>query len=667
MSGRTDPAAGETVTGETVTGGTLPAGRGNGGPVTGGPAALCPAGAEAVGAGAAGRGAAGAVGGEPGPGTAGGRGGTGGAGGSWEELVTVALLGTDRRRVPERTGAGGALAETAALVDHRDPAAALLDLAALGAVHRRAALRPGPAGELPGPAPGDPRPALPPAAERRLCMLLSDRAGLGAGSRGTAPNLAELLPQWLASARSHGYRAPASLVPALLEAARGRSDLRPDALALAGSLGLWLSGLNPDWKFALRVVPSPAGAPVPSGTARPARAASATGGDCSGPATTAAGTAGDIPGPGAAVPGASPGRVEAHEHRMWEEGLFAERSALLSRLRRRDPGAALAVLRSTWTTERAEERLLFLDALREGLSPEDEPFLEAALADRSKNVRSTAAELLSALPGSALAARMAERARACVALEISGSSSRLAVEPPYECDAAMQRDGIAPKPPSGPGERSWWLRQLVEATPLGLWTGRFGLGPDGIVALPVSDGWRGDLHAAWGRAAVRQRDAAWARALLGAPSTTPLRRGGAAGSPFAAGTAGDQARLLSVLPDEERAPWVAGFIQAHGLTKAFQMLKVCSVPWSRPLGEAVIDALDIAREAGGYPWSFSGVMGLAERCLDPAQADRVDVLTAIPETDSTPGAGNYWSEAFQRLAGTLRLRAAMLAELAPAP
>lgn len=95
------------------------------------------------------------------------------------------------------------------------------------------------------------------------------------------------------------------------------------------------------------------------------------------------------------------------------------------------------------------------------------------------------------------------------------------------------------------------------------------------------------------------------------------------------------------------------------------MLAACDVPWVDPLGRAVVDALEIARDAGSYPWSFSGVMGLAERCLDPAQAPRLDVLTAIPdETErASPGAGGYWSEAFQRLVSTLRLRAAMGAEL----
>ncbi|MQS34287.1 DUF5691 domain-containing protein, partial [Streptomyces katsurahamanus] len=70
-------------------------------------------------------------------------------------------------------------------------------------------------------------------------------------------------------------------------------------------------------------------------------------------------------------------------------------------------------------------------------------------------------------------------------------------------------------------------------------------------------------------------------------------------------------------------------------------------------------------DAGSYPWSFSGVMGLAERCLDPSEASRLDLLTATPDEpeDASPGAGGYWSEAFQRLVSTLRLRDAMHREL----
>ncbi|MFJ3619048.1 DUF5691 domain-containing protein [Streptomyces iakyrus] len=543
---------------------------------------------------------------------------------AWEALVTTALLGTDRRTPP------GA-------VPGPDAPLALLDAAAVETVRRRAGLRPARAAERPQAAPEDVRPALPPAAARRLAMLLADRPGpSGGGRRGAAPDLTELLPQWLAVANARGFAPPPQVLPALLDAARGRTDLRPAALEFAGPRALWLARLNPDWRFALRAAP----------------------------------------GGGAALPHL---QDDDRVRQLWQEGLFAERVALLSALRSRTPAAARDLLASTWGTERAEDRLMFLDSLREGLGPDDEPFLEQALADRSRNVRATAAELLSALPGSALAARMAVRAEACVAIDhtrsarpsgtggdIPGGTTQatvtIAVEAPHECDPGMERDGVVAKAPAGRGERSWWLGQLVEAAPLDTWSRRLGgRTPGEIVALPVADGWQGELHAAWCRAAVRQRDAAWSRALLGDPSAPE------AGGPGAVSLA-ERAKLLGTLGAAERAEWVAGFIAAHGLSEAFQLLGVCAVPWAAPLGRAVVDALNIARDAGSYPWSFSGVMGLAERCLDPSEASRLDALLAVPDEpeNASPGAGGYWAEAFQRLVTTLRLRAAMAGELGAA-
>ncbi|MFF8771619.1 DUF5691 domain-containing protein [Kitasatospora sp. NPDC015120] len=521
----------------------------------------------------------------------------------WESLQTTALLGTDRRPLP----APGPAAPYDGAVDRTDPATALLELAALETVRRRAGALPAPAADPVGPpAAEDPRPELPAGAARRLSLLLSTRGG---GS-GVLANVGELLPQWLASAREGGYRAPAASVPALLDAARARSELRPDAVALAGPLGRWLAERNADWRFVQRAAPEP-----PAG------------------------------------PDAAP----AEGDHLWHEGLFAERVTHLTLLRRRDPAAGLALLRGTWSTERAEDRLLFLDALQEGLSLADEPFLEAALGDRSKNVRATAAELLSTLPGSALAARMAERARGAVRLSEHGT--HLLVTPPTACDPAMQRDGIPPKSPTGRGERAWWFGEVIAAAPLSLWSGHTGLTPERLLALRVGDAidetsstWADDLREAWARAAVRQQDAGWSRALLG-PAPVP-------GPGRPARTTGAPAKLLAVLPPAERAAWTAAFIEAHGLGEAFQLLGACAAPWTPPLSTAVVDALARAAASGAYPWSHSGVLGMTERALSPQSAAAVEALAA----GSAPATA--WGETFARLAGTLRFREAMLAELA---
>ncbi|WP_432057688.1 DUF5691 domain-containing protein, partial [Streptomyces sp. bgisy022] len=200
---------------------------------------------------------------------------------AWDALVTTALLGTDRRTPP------GVPPGPAA-------PAALLDAAAEATLGRRAGLLPVRAAERPWPAPPDPRPVLPPAATRRLETLLSDRPSPSGGRRGAAPDLRELLPQWLAAANDRGFAAPPALLPALLDAARGRTDLRPAALRFAGPRALWLARLNPDWRFALRATPG--GALARSGPEGP-----------------------------------------AGYQRLWQEGLFAERVALLATLRSRGP------------------------------------------------------------------------------------------------------------------------------------------------------------------------------------------------------------------------------------------------------------------------------------------------------------------------------------------
>ncbi|MCG5214159.1 DUF5691 domain-containing protein [Streptosporangium soli] len=138
---------------------------------------------------------------------------------TWQELVSAALVGTDRR--PLAT------------------AGELLERAAVQAVRRRAGQRLSRGEPLPA-APPEERPVVSRAAGDRLARICD----------GEHPRL---LPEWLAAAATRGLRVPPHLLPELLDhAARDRS-IRGHVGALAGQRGRWLAGLgNEKWAYLLQ-------------------------------------------------------------------------------------------------------------------------------------------------------------------------------------------------------------------------------------------------------------------------------------------------------------------------------------------------------------------------------------------------------------------------------
>jgi len=337
----------------------------------------------------------------------------------------------------------------------------LLDRAALLTVARRAGRPPEDAEPLPVAEP-DPAPAVSPAAGHRLARMLG----------GEHP---DLLTEWLTAAVTRGLRAPAQLLPALLDRARRVSSADPELRRLAaragGSRARWLAGLNPDWKFVT--------------------AHTLTGDDA------------------------------------WRLGDAAQRRGYLAALRAADPGAARELIAESWEAA-GPERVMFLSVLADGpagsegskgskgLSLADEPLLEAALGDRAEDVRGWAAYLLASLPGSALGQRMADRARRCLRLDRGIRGTRLLASPPAECDAAMRRDGIAPGPGAGRSQladRTRLVLEMIARTPLDTWTGEFGMTPAEIVTVRSGD-WAPVLFAGWSRAAIAQRNQDWMAALI---------------------------------------------------------------------------------------------------------------------------------------------------------
>ena len=255
------------------------------------------------------------------------------------------------------------------------------------------------------------------------------------------------------------------MLPPLLDRVRRVSpadtDLRRLAAEAGGMRARWLAGLNPDWKFA-----------------------------------TAHTLAGDD---------------------AWRLGDAGQRRGYLAALRARDPGAARQLIAGTWDAAVPDERVMFVKVMAGAPSLADEPLLEAALDDPTVWVRKMAADVLAALPGSALAQRMTGRALGCLRLHQGMRGPRLIVTPPAECDAAMRRDGIAPGPAAGRSHlagQAHLMAEVLAGTPLRTWTREFGRTGGQLVAVP-SDGWAPVLFAGWSRAAMAQRDQEWMAALIG--------------------------------------------------------------------------------------------------------------------------------------------------------
>ena len=479
-----------------------------------------------------------------------------------------------------------------------DPAA-LVETAAVHALRRRAGVPLVPAAPPPAPAPVDDAPVVGRAAAARVDALLAfDQPPHHATPVRDQPSRLALLTEWLAAAAAAGRRLPPELVPALLDAGRRHRPLRPYISQVAGPLAGWLAAQRPDWGYA-----APAGA-VPT--------------------------------------------ESTLDDEVWEYGTLAQRVGFLRRLRRTDPDRARELLAAGWDAAPPEHRAELLPALAIGLSTADEPVLERALDDRRRAVRDAALDLLGRLPDSAYADRMAARARACVELR----GDRVAVRPPAACDRAMRRDGIAPRPPAGTGERAWWLEEILVRTPLRIWPE-----PPDLLARPGAGHWAATLRRGLARAAASQRDGAWAAALVDELAEAVARHD----------RPDDRlllAALYEALPADALADRAAAALR-RGLATARavgieEVLELCPRPWPAPVVEAVLAVLadQLAHPTAG--WRAVGLCEQAALGLPASTAPRVRSLVERLRAGGPPDPG---LAAAERLAATLWYRYDMLREL----
>lgn len=497
------------------------------------------------------------------------------------DLTQVALLGTGSHPLPAVTG-DDALAQLLKQLDASRKERSLLAAATLLSLHERAAALPAQdAVRVPPPCAAETRAALGGAAATLLRRMLLGEHRV-------------LLPECLELMRGAERVAPPEVVPALLDVGSQSQDLREAILEVAGARGPWLAALNDAWAWA-------------------------SGG--------------------------------SDDDSAWQEGKTAARALFLRRLRATDPVGALQLLASSWPTEAPDDRATLLAELETGLGAADEAFLESALDDKRKEVRRVAASLLARLPGSALAARMTARVLAHLAFTPGEGGAllklrrakkpHLEVTLPAECDKAMQRDGIEPKPPQGTGEKAWWLAQMIAAAPLASLTAAWKATPDEILVAASDGDFDALLTSAFTRAACAQRDAAWADAL--------------AERNIEAVRLQDMPVLVTVLTPQAREARTTALLQNTATRGAgAACVDACSHAWSQAFSRVVLGWLrGEAAAPFSYFWTRASFENVALRLAPAALAE---AASGWPE-DSPHW--TTWSKNIDALLATAQARAAL--------
>ncbi|MFH5803915.1 DUF5691 domain-containing protein [Alienimonas sp. DA493] len=424
---------------------------------------------------------------------------------------------------------------------------------------------PASAPEPPEPCEPDPGPAPP--------------AGLETVAAAACDGDAALLRELCERLADRGMSLPPRTLPAAFEAAaatrnRGGSAAARTAVArAAGPRGRWLAGFNPDWTWVLEQ-----------------DVGSAAGGD------------------------ADFAEAFAADH-------FGTRKLALQRWRAADPAAARAALEETWKGETAFRRAALLETFEAGLSSADEPFLEAALSDRSKAVPAIAERLLLGLPDSAFARARRQAADVLLALEV-GRKAKLVVTLPPAAGQQIEGDGgidwgvLATDPPKGTragrGVRAERLVRALGGVPPSHWTDRFGREPAELIALAERAEHGEDVLAGWIAAAARFAStdptvaAEWAPALSEwtvAQLNRPRR--GKKKSEGGLPAAGESlTELIAALPPAAAAAFVQPLLTTKAAAKSPEALgallwDAVPAPWPDDFARAVVATVEAG---GGKQW-----------------------------------------------------------------
>lgn len=448
----------------------------------------------------------------------------------WPDILTTALLGTDRQQLTSTTAASSdELNKLLAQLNPQERESQLLSAAALHTIYQQAGQRPEKSSiEIPIPAEPDSQSVCSPLAAQHLATILN--------------NYPTLLLEWLTNLARVDRRIPEASLTSLLtfKNTTGTDDtkeIRAAIFKVIGKRGRWLAAQNSQWQYAN-------------------------------------------------VELVAPQNIDE----VWQTGNKPTREALLRELRQSDPVRARELVASTWKEDNAEERTTFIEALKIGLSMADEPFLEAALDDKSKNVRRAIATLLATLPESPFYQRMLQRITPLVNIKTEKKKTVIDITLPTDFTKDMLRDGMEKDPPySSFGEKAWWVKQMMTFIKPSYWSDTWQISPQDLWALINKSEWKNVFTMAISEAALAHKDISWAMALL------------------ELGIVNSQ--LLAILPDDKADALLIKWLEAETLifeSPTCDYLIAYQRCWSVPMAQAFLKRLknDINTSKAGKYWNL---------------------------------------------------------------
>lgn len=189
---------------------------------------------------------------------------------------------------------------------------------------------------------------------------------------------------------------------------------------------------------------------------------------------------------------------------------------------------------------------------------------------------------------------MADRLRALI--DVKGRVRRsIEVKLPDDPDASAVRDGLG-RAPLGGSQRSHWLRTIVAAAPLAVWTEVSGRDPERTVQMIIASEINADdVRAGLASAALAQRAPIWAKALL---------------------RAGGSVSLLPLLSDadisEVGREVLTRIANPYDLARVIELLPP---PWSPELSGLVLSEIDRVDQSKGGGRVVQGAASLLEEVL----------------------------------------------------